>query len=172
MLCGVAGAEKRKEDETTLVFRWAVGVVVMIGLGVGCASATPRPSESPLATTAVPTKAPAAAAPTAGPGAPTAPAATPKPPTPTPAPIYMSMEPHDFYGGSASLHIALAIHNCDYFHQAFPEGRWDVGAFPGVYEDPIRIDSEGYVRALKKPGLSFGINLKEADKVTVERVKI
>ena len=32
----------------------------------------------------------------------------------------MKMEPHDFGGGTASLHVGLAISNCDYYEQATP----------------------------------------------------
>jgi L-alanine-DL-glutamate epimerase-like enolase superfamily enzyme len=84
----------------------------------------------------------------------------------------MKCEPHDFGGGTASLHIGLAIHNCDYYEQAVPEGCFDEEIYPGVYQDPIKVDSEGYVHAPAKPGLGFGIDLKEADKVTAERIKV
>ena len=80
----------------------------------------------------------------------------------------MKMEPHDFGGGTASLHVLLAITNADYYEQATPEGCFDSEIYPGVYEDPIRVDRDGYVHAPTKPGLGFGIDLKEAEKVTVE----
>jgi L-alanine-DL-glutamate epimerase-like enolase superfamily enzyme len=81
----------------------------------------------------------------------------------------MNMEPHDFGGGTASLHVLLAITNADYYEQATPEGCFDSAIYPGVYEDPIRVDREGYVHAPTKPGLGFGIDMAEAEKVTIER---
>jgi len=81
----------------------------------------------------------------------------------------MNMEPHDFGGGTASLHVLLAITNAEYYEQAVPEGCFDSSIYPGVYEDPIRVGRNGYVEAPQKPGLGFGINMAEAEKVTVER---
>ncbi len=85
---------------------------------------------------------------------------------------HIKLEPHDFGGGTASLHIGLASNVTDYYEQAVPEGCFDEEIYPGVYEDPIRVDKEGYVHAPTKPGLGFGINLKEADKVTVEKIEV
>ena len=81
----------------------------------------------------------------------------------------MKMEPHDFGGGTASLHVLLAITNADYYEQAMPEGCFDSSIYPGVYEDPVRVGKDGYVSAPTKPGLGFGINIHEAEKVSVER---
>ena len=81
----------------------------------------------------------------------------------------MKMEPHDFGGGTASLHVLLAITNADYYEQAVPDGCFDTSIYPDVYEDPVLAGPDGYITAPVKPGLGFGINLKEAEKVTVER---
>jgi L-alanine-DL-glutamate epimerase-like enolase superfamily enzyme len=81
----------------------------------------------------------------------------------------MPMEPHDFGGGTASLHVLLAITNGDYYEQALPDGCFDSVIYPGVYEDSLRAGKDGYVEAPTKPGLGFGINIQEAEKVTVER---
>jgi L-alanine-DL-glutamate epimerase-like enolase superfamily enzyme len=80
----------------------------------------------------------------------------------------MKMEPHDFGGGTASLHVGLAISNCDYYEQATPEGCFDSEIYPGVYLEPIRVDREGYVHAPTGPGLGFAIDLKEAERVASE----
>ena len=80
----------------------------------------------------------------------------------------MKMEPHDFGGGTASLHVGLAISSCDYYEQATPEGCFDSEIYPGVYLEPIRVDREGYVHAPTGPGLGFPIDLKEAEKVASE----
>jgi L-alanine-DL-glutamate epimerase-like enolase superfamily enzyme len=82
----------------------------------------------------------------------------------------MKMEPHDFGGGTASLHVLLAITNGDYYEQAVPEGCFDTELYPGVYLDPIRVDREGYVHAPSKPGLGFEIDLAAAEKVASERL--
>jgi len=88
---------------------------------------------------------------------------------------HMNMEPHDFGAGTGgqtkSLHVALACDNTKYFEQAVPEGCFDEAIYPGVYKDPIKVDSEGYVHAPTKLGLGFEIDLEEAKKVTVERLK-
>jgi L-alanine-DL-glutamate epimerase-like enolase superfamily enzyme len=81
---------------------------------------------------------------------------------------YMNMEPHDFGGGTASLHVGLACRNTNFYEQAAPEGFFNDLAYPGVYEDPIRIDGEGYVHGPTKPGLGFGIDAKAAGNVAVE----
>jgi L-alanine-DL-glutamate epimerase-like enolase superfamily enzyme len=81
---------------------------------------------------------------------------------------YMNMEPHDFGGGTASLHVGLACPNTKFFEQAIPQGFFDDISYPGVYTDPIRIDAEGYAHGPTKPGLGFDIDNKEANKVTVE----
>lgn len=81
----------------------------------------------------------------------------------------MNMEPHDFGGGTASLHVLLAIRNADYYEQAVPEGCFDSAIYPGVYQEPIRVGKDGYVCAPSGPGLGFGIDMAEAEKVAVER---
>lgn len=80
----------------------------------------------------------------------------------------MKMEPHDFGGGTASLHVLLSINNADYYEQAVPEGCFDTAIYPGLYIDPIRVHHEGYVHAPSEPGLGFRIDLKEAEKVASE----
>jgi L-alanine-DL-glutamate epimerase-like enolase superfamily enzyme len=80
----------------------------------------------------------------------------------------MKMEPHDFGGGTASLHVLLAITNGDYYEQAVPQGCFDTEIYPGVYLDPIRVDRAGYVHAPIKPGLGFEIDLEAARQVAVE----
>jgi L-alanine-DL-glutamate epimerase-like enolase superfamily enzyme len=84
----------------------------------------------------------------------------------------IKMEPHDFYfyGGAASLHVALAVTNADYYELAVPEGCFDTTIYPGVYLTPPAIDREGYIHAPAGPGLGFAVDMKEAEKVTVERL--
>ncbi|MHB1132242.1 MAG: mandelate racemase/muconate lactonizing enzyme family protein [Chloroflexota bacterium] len=84
----------------------------------------------------------------------------------------IKMEPHDFYfyGGAASLHVALAATNADYYELAVPEGCFDTSIYPGVYLTAPSIDKEGYIHGTTTPGLGFDVDLKEAEKVTVERL--
>lgn len=84
----------------------------------------------------------------------------------------IKMEPHDFYfyGGVASLHVALAVTNADYYELAVPEGCFDTMLYPGVYLSPPAIDREGYIHGPTTPGLGFEVDMKEAEKVTVERL--
>lgn len=84
----------------------------------------------------------------------------------------MNMEPHDFGGGTASLHVLLAITNGDFYEIATPRGCFDTQVYPGVYLDPCWIDAEGYVPAPTKPGLGFEIDFDAAKKWTVETVSL
>lgn len=81
------------------------------------------------------------------------------------------MEPHDFGGGTASLHVLLAVTNAHYYELAIPRGCLHNRLYPGLYLDPVWIDSEGYVHGPKKPGLGFEVDMKVAQKVTVETLK-
>lgn len=85
---------------------------------------------------------------------------------------HMPFEPHDFGGGTASLHVLLAITNGNYYEVAVPLGCFDTMIYPGVYLDPVRIDSDGWVHAPTKPGLGFEIDFTEAKKVTQETLKV
>jgi L-alanine-DL-glutamate epimerase-like enolase superfamily enzyme len=82
----------------------------------------------------------------------------------------MNMEPHDFGGGTASLHVLLAVRNADFFELAVPRGCFDTALYPGVYLDPVTPDADGWVPAPTKPGLGFGIDFAEAKKVTVATI--
>ena len=65
----------------------------------------------------------------------------------------------------------LIRRDADYYEVAVPLGCFDTEIYPGVYLDPVRIDSEGYIHAPTKPGLGFGIDFNEAKKVTEQVVK-
>ena len=64
--------------------------------------------------------------------------------------------------------LILERDTADFYEQAVPEGCFDSEIYPGVYEDPIRVDRDGYVHAPTKPGLGFGIDMAEAEKVAIE----
>ena len=85
---------------------------------------------------------------------------------------HMNLEPHDFAGGTASLHVALAISNADYVEVAVPLGVFDEQLYPGVCLDPVRPDSKGCVHAPAKPGLGFEIDFEAARHVTVETLRV
>jgi L-alanine-DL-glutamate epimerase-like enolase superfamily enzyme len=84
---------------------------------------------------------------------------------------HLGFEPHDYSGGTASLHLLLAITNARFYEKAVPLGSWYERSYPGVYLDPVTIDKDGYVHAPTKPGLGFGIDFSEAKKVTVETIE-
>jgi L-alanine-DL-glutamate epimerase-like enolase superfamily enzyme len=84
----------------------------------------------------------------------------------------IKLEPHDFGGGTASLHVLLSITNGEFYEIAVPRGCFDTGVYPDVYLDPCWIDAEGYVRAPTKPGLGFEINLEAAKAVTVDTISL
>ncbi|MDP3061591.1 MAG: enolase C-terminal domain-like protein [Chloroflexota bacterium] len=79
---------------------------------------------------------------------------------------FLGFEPHDYSGGTASLHFLLASTVAKYYEKAVPLGRWYESSYPGVYLDPVQVDKEGYVHGPKKPGLGFEVDWKEAKKVT------
>jgi len=85
---------------------------------------------------------------------------------------HLGFEPHDYSGGTASLHVLLAITNARFYEKAVPVGSWYENSYPGVYLDPVQVDKEGYVHAPTKPGLGFEIDLDEAKKVTAETMKL
>jgi len=84
---------------------------------------------------------------------------------------FLGFEPHDYAGGTASLHVLLAVTNANYYEKAIPLGRWFESSYPGVYLDPVQVDREGYVHAPVKPGLGFEIDFNEAEKITAEKIK-
>ena len=83
---------------------------------------------------------------------------------------HLGFEPHDYSGATASLHVVLAVNNARFYEKAVPYD-WYEYSYPGVYLDPIRVDSEGYIQAPKKPGLSFEVDWSEAKKVTEQVIK-
>ncbi len=85
---------------------------------------------------------------------------------------FLHYEPHDYHGGTPSLHVLLAVNNSKFYEKAVPLGRWYESSYPGVYLDPVQVDREGYVHAPTKPGLGFEIDWKEAKKVTMQTIKV
>lgn len=83
----------------------------------------------------------------------------------------MDLEPHDFNGGTASLHVLMSIMNGRFYEIAVPRGSFDVGMYPDVYLDPCWIDPDGFIAAPSKPGLGFGIDLKAAALVTEHTIR-
>jgi L-alanine-DL-glutamate epimerase-like enolase superfamily enzyme len=84
----------------------------------------------------------------------------------------MKMEPHDFVGGTSSLHALLAINNGTYYEIAVPRGSFDTAQYPGVYLDACWIDAEGYVPAPTKPGLGFELDFDKVRAVTRETIRL
>jgi len=85
---------------------------------------------------------------------------------------HLGFEPHDYSGGTASLHVLLAVNNARFYEKAVPAGSHHERQYPGVYLDPVQVDREGYVHAPTKPGLGFEIDFNEAKKVTVETIEV
>ena len=81
---------------------------------------------------------------------------------------YLGFEPHDFGGGTASLHVLLAVTNANYYELAVPRGWLHDRLYPNLYLDPVWIDSDGYVHGPTTPGLGFEINMDVAKSVTVD----
>lgn len=82
----------------------------------------------------------------------------------------MNLEPVS-YGHSltqaASLHVALAHDNCDYFELPFPNEPWEFGIV-----NPIRPDSRGMVRAPATPGLGIEIDWETIESATIASVNV
>ncbi len=85
---------------------------------------------------------------------------------------YLGFEPHDYSGGTATLHFLMATTLPKYYEKAVPLGRWYESSYPGVYLDPVQVDREGYIHAPTKPGLGFEFDWKEAKKVTETTAKV
>jgi L-alanine-DL-glutamate epimerase-like enolase superfamily enzyme len=85
---------------------------------------------------------------------------------------FLQYEPHDYHGGTPSLHVLLSITNGRFYEKAVPVGRWYESSYPGVYLDPVQFESDGYVYAPKKPGLGFEIDWNEAAKVTEQTINV
>ena len=85
---------------------------------------------------------------------------------------HLGFEPHDYSGGTSSLHVLMAVTNANYYEKAVPLGSWYEKSYPGVYLDPVQVDKEGYVHAPTKPGLGFEIDFNEAKKVTAETIQL
>lgn len=86
----------------------------------------------------------------------------------------MNCEIHNFTNmlEAASLHVALAINNCEFFEQGVPEGVFDERIYPGLFKNVIRVDRNGYVHAPTKSGLGYDIDLEVAEKISAEKFKI
>lgn len=84
----------------------------------------------------------------------------------------MKMEPHDFVGGTASLHALLAIPNSTFYEIAVPRGSFDTMQYPGLYLDACWIDADGYVPAPTKPGLGFDLDFDLVKSLTRETIEL
>lgn len=82
----------------------------------------------------------------------------------------MNMEPHGLLGGTATLHLLLAITNGDYYEVAAPRGSFDSTQYPDVYPDACWIDRDGYINAPTKPGLGFDLDFVAVRTVTRETI--
>jgi L-alanine-DL-glutamate epimerase-like enolase superfamily enzyme len=85
---------------------------------------------------------------------------------------HLGFEPHNYSGGTATVHVLMAINTPNgYYEKTIPEGYHHESAYPGVYLDPVQVDRQGYVHPPTKPGLGFGIDFKEAKKITSEVIE-
>ncbi len=84
----------------------------------------------------------------------------------------MKMEPHDFVGGTASLHALLAIRNGTFYEIAVPRGSFDTMQYPNLYLDACWVDRDGYVAAPTKPGLGFDLDFDVVKSVTRETIEL
>ena len=78
----------------------------------------------------------------------------------------LKCEPHSWGSAleqAACFHAMLAMENCDFFELPVPEGIMD-----HVSKDVIRIDEEGYVHALKAPGLGLEVDFEAVDRAIVK----
>jgi L-alanine-DL-glutamate epimerase-like enolase superfamily enzyme len=84
----------------------------------------------------------------------------------------MKMEPHDFVGGTSSLHALLAITNGTFYEIAVPRGSFDTAQYPGVYLDACWINADGDVPAPTKSGLGFELDFEKVKAVTRETIHL
>jgi hypothetical protein len=57
----------------------------------------------------------------------------------------------------------LSIHNCDFLEIPVPQGVMDDGM-----KDTIRVESDGYTYAPKKPGLGYDLDPRMIEELTVK----
>jgi len=77
--------------------------------------------------------------------------------------FHMNCELHDAYNALnnvATLHVAMAIRNCEYFEVIVihPPGQYDTAHFSYGLTEPIRIDASGNAHAPDRPGLGYDID--------------
>ena len=88
----------------------------------------------------------------------------------------MNCEVHFAYNALnnvASLHVIMAIPNCDWFEViAFnPAGRYGLEHLSYGLARPIEIDGEGYVQAPTEPGLGFGVDWELIDSARLGEIE-
>ncbi len=79
----------------------------------------------------------------------------------------LNCEPHSWGGQftqAAHLHCELAMHNNEFVELTVPQGSYDLP----VINEEIRVGKDGYVRALKGPGLGLTIDEDALNKATVK----
>lgn len=78
----------------------------------------------------------------------------------------MKFEPEcwgNTFAQAVHLHSALAVKNCDFFEKVVPEEDFEYAT-----KNVIRIDKEGYVHALEKPGIGIDIDWNLIEKMTIK----
>ncbi|MEM2703794.1 MAG: enolase C-terminal domain-like protein [Candidatus Bathyarchaeia archaeon] len=79
-------------------------------------------------------------------------------------------EPHSWghpWQQAAHLHVMLAIRNCQFFEMPVP-----IGILDYCNEDSIRLDKDGYVYCLSKPGLGIDPDWDEVEKRTIKKITV
>jgi L-alanine-DL-glutamate epimerase-like enolase superfamily enzyme len=89
--------------------------------------------------------------------------------------FHMNCEVHTAYnamGNAATLHVIMAIPNCDWFEVlAFnPPGRYGLEHLSYGLATPIEIDAEGFVHAPTEPGIGFQPDWELIDSATLGEI--
>jgi len=83
--------------------------------------------------------------------------------------------PHTWSNGiglMANLHVAAAVPNCSFIEFPHDPPAWTPEVRDFVLTEPIRIDSEGYVRLPEKPGLGIELDQEKLKKYEAAEVGV
>lgn len=83
----------------------------------------------------------------------------------------LAFSPHTWTNGIgliANAHLAAAVPNCPFIEFPYDPPAWTVEARDFLLTEPVRVDSEGYLRLPDKPGLGIELDPEKVKKYEAE----
>lgn len=80
--------------------------------------------------------------------------------------------PHTWTHGmglAAALHLAGAVQHCPWIEYCYDPPNWDYRTRDIMFNEPLVVDSDGYIAVPQRPGLGVDLNHELLDKYTVLR---